>query len=72
MPSTWERLGLTQDEWRECQLAAVEMSVASGASVFPQEVALEFALARSFDEATPTQAALPHSAAVRLPTRVRR
>lgn len=73
MPSQWERLGLDEDEWRECQLAAVEMSVASGASVLPQEVALEFALARAFDETSVAQAALaPTRAPARLTARARR
>lgn len=73
MPSQWERLGLTPDEWRDCQLAALEMSVAAGVRVLPQEVALEFALARSFDDAMLAQAALaPTRVPARLPTAARR
>lgn len=73
MPSPWERLGLTPDEWRDCQLAATEMSVAAGARVLPQEVALEFALARASDEAALAQAALaPTRSPARLTAPARR
>lgn len=77
MPSSWERLGLTPDEWRDCQLAAVEMSVAAGARIPIEEVALEFVLARTFDEAALAQKALtmhaqPTRAPARLPANARR
>ena len=72
MPSSWERLGLTPDEWRDCQLAAMEMSVAAGARVLPQEVALEFALARAYEDAAHAQAALaPTRVPARLPSGAR-
>lgn len=73
MPPQWERLGLTADEWRDCQLAAAEMSIAAGARVPPEEVALEFALARAFDDAMLPQAALGHGrSTMRLPASARR
>lgn len=46
MHPQWERLGLTPEEWRDCQLAAVEMSIAAGAQVQPQDIALEYVRAR--------------------------
>ena len=50
---TWKRLGLDVDEWRECRLAAIEMTAASGAHISPTSVAVEYALARDFDDAMP-------------------
>lgn len=46
----WKRLGLTEDEWLDCRRSAIEMSLAGGARVSARQVAVEFALARSFDE----------------------
>lgn len=46
----WKRLGLTEDEWLDCRRSAVEMSLAGGALVSPKQVAVEYALARTFDE----------------------
>lgn len=45
----WRRLGLDEEEWRECQLAAMEMSIATPGAITPHQVAVEFALARAFD-----------------------
>lgn len=45
----WRGLGLTEDEWRECEVAAREMSLATGARVRPAQVAAEFAMARAMD-----------------------
>lgn len=45
----WRRLGLSEDEWIDCQRAALEMSLAEGARVPARQVAVEFALARAFD-----------------------
>lgn len=51
MPSLapWDRLGISEDEWRVCQLSAAEVSIARGANVTPYEVALEYVLAREAD-----------------------
>lgn len=54
----WQRLGLTQEEWSDCCVAALEMSAVTGASVPPHEVAREFARARA-DEAGRMAALLP-------------
>lgn len=45
----WERLGISEDEWRVCQLSAAEVSIARGSNVTPYEVALEYVLARAAD-----------------------
>lgn len=47
----WERLGISEDEWRHCQLSAAEVSLARGANVTPYEVALEYVLAREAEAA---------------------
>lgn len=54
----WVRLGLDKDEWRECRTAAREMSLASGTRVSPHVVAVEFALARDFDDAAESSSLL--------------
>lgn len=46
----WKRLGLTEEEWLDCRRSAIEMSLAGGARVSPRQVAVEYALARTFDE----------------------
>jgi len=51
----WTRLGLSEDEWHECRLAALEMTVSSGARVSPRQVAVEYALARAFEEPAPAR-----------------
>ena len=43
----WEPFGLTHEEWRDCERSAREMTLASGARVRTQQVAAEFARARS-------------------------
>lgn len=48
----WKRLDLTEEEWLECQRSAAEMSIASGTRVSPRQVAVEFALARAFEDPT--------------------
>lgn len=60
----WKRLGLDEDDWRECRASAFEMSLASGTRVSPAAVAVEFAMARSFDETLVPQE-LPHERAPR-------
>lgn len=45
----WQLLGISEDEWRVCQLSAAEASIARGANVTPYEVALQYVLARAED-----------------------